>query len=159
MIEPTREDLLACLHVGRWADAVSTRAYGTMLELERAAVSAATPLAPEEIEEALSAHPRIGERREGDDAEARFSRAEQSASEDSEDAGLAARLAALNAAYEERFGRVFLIRAAGRTRAEIVAELERRLDNEPSVEESEVADQLRGIALLRLRAMYGEAAA
>ncbi|WP_296666786.1 2-oxo-4-hydroxy-4-carboxy-5-ureidoimidazoline decarboxylase [Demequina sp.] len=158
MIEPTREDLLACLHVDRWAQTVAGRAYGSMLDLERAAVSAATPLADDEIEEALAAHPRIGESRPGDDAESRFSRSEQSASESDDDA-LAARLAELNAAYEDRFGRVFLIRAAGRSREEIVAELERRLGNDPVVELSEVADQLRGIALLRLRATYGEAAA
>lgn len=154
MIEPTREGLLACLHVARWAETLAGRAYGSMLELERAAVAAATPLAGDEIDEALAAHPRIGERREGDDAAARFARAEQSASA-SGDAELAHRLAVGNAAYEERFGHVFLIRAAGRSREEIVAELERRLLNDAVVERSEVADQLRGIALLRLRATYG----
>ncbi|WP_062523157.1 2-oxo-4-hydroxy-4-carboxy-5-ureidoimidazoline decarboxylase [Demequina silvatica] len=157
MIEPRREDLLACLNVARWAESVASRAYPSLVELERAAVSAGTPLTPGEIEEALEAHPRIGERRQGDDAEARFSRDEQSASA-SGDAALAARLAALNAAYEERFGRVFLIRAAGRSREEIVGEIERRLENDEVAELAEVADQLRGIALLRLRATYGEAA-
>ncbi len=154
MIEPTREDLLACLHVSRWADTLSGRAYRSMLELERAAVSAATPLADDELEEALAAHPRIGESRDGDDAEARFSRAEQESSA-SDDAALAQRLAEGNARYEERFGHVFIIRAAGRSREEIVGELERRLENDPVVERAEVADQLRGIALIRLRATYG----
>ncbi len=154
MIEPPREDLLTCLRIGRWADALASRAYGSMLDLERAAVAAATPLTEEEIEEALAAHPRIGERRDGDDAEARFSRAEQASSQ-SEDGGLEARLLDGNRRYEERFGRVFLIRAAGRSRAEIVSELERRLDNDDVAELAEVADQLRGIALLRLRQIYG----
>lgn len=154
MIEPTRDALLTVLRVARWADVVASRAYGSMLELERAAVAAATPLTPAEIEEALSAHPRIGDRREGDDAEARFSRAEQQASS-SDDEVLAAHLSDLNALYEKRFGRVFLIRAAGRSREEIVAELERRLGNDDSAELAEVADQLRGIALLRLRQIYG----
>ncbi|WP_062386187.1 2-oxo-4-hydroxy-4-carboxy-5-ureidoimidazoline decarboxylase [Demequina iriomotensis] len=158
MIEPTREDLLACLRVDRWASEVAARAYGSLLELERAAVSAATPLTPEEIDEALAAHPRIGERRDGDDAESRFSRSEQVASASGDEA-LASRLADGNRAYEQRFDRVFLIRAAGRSREEIVAELERRLANEDAVELAEVADQLRGIALLRLRATYGEVAA
>ncbi|SEJ23974.1 2-oxo-4-hydroxy-4-carboxy-5-ureidoimidazoline decarboxylase [Demequina mangrovi] len=158
MIEPTPEDLLTCLRVSRWAEELSSRAYGTLLELERAAVSAATPLSPEEIDEALAAHPRIGERRDGDDAESRFSQSEQ-ASSASGDEALAARLAEGNRAYEQRFDRVFLIRAAGRSREEIVGELERRLRNEDAVELAEVADQLRGIALLRLRATYGEVAA
>ncbi|WP_062515920.1 2-oxo-4-hydroxy-4-carboxy-5-ureidoimidazoline decarboxylase [Demequina gelatinilytica] len=158
MIEPTREDLLACLRVSRWADELASRAYPSLLSLERAAVSAATPLSPGEVDEALAAHPRIGERRAGVDAEARFSASEQ-ASSASDDAVLAARLAEGNRAYEARFDRVFLIRAAGRSREEIVAELERRLLNDDVVELAEVADQLRGIALLRLRATYGEVAA
>ncbi|WP_062302367.1 2-oxo-4-hydroxy-4-carboxy-5-ureidoimidazoline decarboxylase [Demequina subtropica] len=158
MIEPTREDLLTCLRVSRWADELASRAYPSLLSLERAAVSAATPLSSAEVDEALAAHPRIGERRGGADAEARFSAAEQAASA-SDDAALASRLAEGNRAYEARFDRVFLIRAAGRSREEIVTELERRLLNDDVVELAEVADQLRGIALLRLRATYGEVAA
>jgi 2-oxo-4-hydroxy-4-carboxy-5-ureidoimidazoline decarboxylase len=55
-----------------------------------------------------------------------------------------------NAAYEERFGRVFLIRAAGRTPEQMRAELERRLGNDDETEAAEALDQLREIALLRL---------
>ena len=62
-----------------------------------------------------------------------------------------AAIAAGNAAYEERFGRVFLIRAAGRTPSEIRAELERRLGNAPDAETLEATRQLAEIALLRLR--------
>ena len=152
-VTPTREDLLSCLRVQRWADAMAQQTYLTMLEFERTAVAAATPLSEEEIDEALAAHPRIGERAAGDGAEARFSAAEQAASA-SDDEDLAKRLAAGNAAYETKFGRVFLIRAAGRSREEIVAELERRLATDEVAELAEIANQLRGIALLRLRALY-----
>jgi 2-oxo-4-hydroxy-4-carboxy-5-ureidoimidazoline decarboxylase len=55
-----------------------------------------------------------------------------------------------NRAYEGRFGHVFLIRAAGRSGAEILTELERRLGNPPEVEHEEMLDNLRQIALLRL---------
>ena len=55
-----------------------------------------------------------------------------------------------NAAYEERFGRVFLIRAAGRTPEQMRAELDRRLGNDDETEAAEALDQLREIALLRL---------
>ena len=64
----------------------------------------------------------------------------------------AARLAAGNAAYEERFDRVFLIRAAGRDAEEILAELDRRLQNDDATERAETVDNLRQIALLRLEA-------
>ena len=63
---------------------------------------------------------------------------------------MAERLAAGNRAYEERFDRVFLIRAAGRDAPEILAELERRLGNDDATERGETVTQLREIALLRL---------
>lgn len=62
-----------------------------------------------------------------------------------------ARIAAGNAEYERRFGRVFLIRAAGRAPEEMLAELERRLANDPADEWREAAAQLGEIAVLRLR--------
>ncbi|WNM23710.1 2-oxo-4-hydroxy-4-carboxy-5-ureidoimidazoline decarboxylase [Demequina capsici] len=157
-VKPSHDDLLACLRVERWASEMARLEFDSMLEMERAAVSIATPLGEAEIDEALAAHPRIGERAQGEGVEARFSAAEQAASQ-SDDEVLAAHLADLNALYEKRFGRVFLIRAAGRSRADVVAEIERRLGNDDAAELAEVADQLRGIALLRLRATYEEALA
>ena len=56
-----------------------------------------------------------------------------------------------NLAYEERFGRVFLIRAAGRSAEEILSTLQERLRNDADAEDRIVAEQLREIALLRLR--------
>ena len=55
-----------------------------------------------------------------------------------------------NRAYEQRFDHVFLIRAAGRSPAEMLAELRRRLGNDPETEQREVAEQLRQITRLRL---------
>ncbi len=55
-----------------------------------------------------------------------------------------------NAEYESRFDRVFVIRAAGRTPTEILAELRRRLSNTAAQERVEVTTQLREIALTRL---------
>ncbi len=72
---------------------------------------------------------------------------------DSATGDTAARLAAGNAAYEQRFGRVFLIRAAGRDAEEILAELDRRLGNDDDAERAETVDNLRQIALLRLEAL------
>jgi 2-oxo-4-hydroxy-4-carboxy-5-ureidoimidazoline decarboxylase len=60
-------------------------------------------------------------------------------------------LAEGNAAYEKRFDRVFLIRAAGRSADEILQELRRRLRNDDETEREETVTQLREIALLRLR--------
>lgn len=149
-----REGLTACLAVPRWVDEVAARApFGSMIGLLDAAAAAANPLTPDEVDQALAAHPRIGERPNGSGTSASFSRAEQASSAWS-DEGLAEALAAGNRAYEERFGRVFLIRAAGRSRPQILAELQRRLQLDDRTELGIVASELRDIALLRIPQLF-----
>ena len=150
-----RETLLGCLRVERWADALAGRDFDTADALVAAGMESATPLSEAEIDEALAAHPRIGERASGDGAEARFSRAEQG--EGDADAQAEEALREGNERYEAQFGRVFLIRAAGRDRREILAELDRRLLNDPGVETDEVAHELRQIAALRLEQIWENA--
>lgn len=150
-----REGLAVCLHVPRWVDDVAERApYSSLAELEEIARAAATPLSPEEVDQALSTHPRIGEKASGEGAAAELSKAEQSSSASS-DPALDQALADGNRAYEEAFGRIFLIRAAGRSRTEILAELNRRLTLDPDTELAVVADELRDIALLRIPQVFG----
>jgi 2-oxo-4-hydroxy-4-carboxy-5-ureidoimidazoline decarboxylase len=149
-----REGLYACLAVPRWVEQIMAGIpYASMLHLMDAAAAAANPLTAAEIDQALAHHPRIGERPAGGGTAASFSRAEQSDSA-SEDEELAAALAEGNRAYEERFGRVFLIRAAGRDRRDILAELNRRLALDPDAELATVASELRDIALLRIPKLF-----
>ncbi|WP_053204182.1 2-oxo-4-hydroxy-4-carboxy-5-ureidoimidazoline decarboxylase [Jiangella muralis] len=141
-VATTRETLLGCLTVPRWADDVlAGQPYADRAALLRAASVAAGELTDEELDQALAGHPRIGER---GDAQ---SQREQSGAGDP-----TGRLAAGNAAYEQRFGRVFLIRAAGRDAEQILGELDRRLRNDDRAERAETVDNLREIALLRLEA-------
>jgi 2-oxo-4-hydroxy-4-carboxy-5-ureidoimidazoline decarboxylase len=144
--DDARALLLRCLSAPGWADRVlAGRPFGTTDDLLAAANQAARELSADDMEAALAGHPRIGERAtagHNDDASAR----EQSGV----DARDAERLVEGNRAYEDRFGHVFLIRAAGRTSPEILAELERRLGNSPDDERAETLDNLREIALLRL---------
>jgi 2-oxo-4-hydroxy-4-carboxy-5-ureidoimidazoline decarboxylase len=144
-----RERLLTCLAVPRWADEVlAGRPYADPAGLADAASRAAATLSDTELEEALSRHPRIGEEASvGHDAA--FSRREQAGVEGT-DPAVAERLAEGNRAYEEKFGHVFLIRAAGRDATEILSELERRLSNDEGTERAETLGALRQIALLRL---------
>lgn len=145
-----RAALLACLAVPRWVDDVAAQApFDSAVALIEAARAAATPLARAEIDEAMAEHPRIGEKPTGTSQAAGFSRAEQ-ASSDAGDADLAAAIADGNRAYEQRFDRVFLIRAAGRSRREILGELQRRLALDDETEAAIVGSELRDIALLRL---------
>ena len=145
-MEITRDVLLGCLSVPRWADDVlAGQPYDDRDALIAAADAAARELTDEELDQALSGHPRIGERGGAQ------SRREQSGV-DPTAGDTAARLKAGNAAYEQRFGRVFLIRAAGRDAEEILSQLERRLQNDDATERAETVDNLRQIALLRLQA-------
>ncbi|AMM19304.1 hypothetical protein AX769_03095 [Frondihabitans sp. PAMC 28766] len=149
-----RDKLRAALHVERWVDAVAAKApYSDLDSLVMAAYDAATPLTPAEIDEAVAAHPRIGEQPAGSSRAESLSRSEQSAP-DADDEALAAAIARGNEAYELRFGRVFLIRAAGRTRAEVLGELTRRLELDDATELAIVGEQLRDIALLRIETIF-----
>jgi 2-oxo-4-hydroxy-4-carboxy-5-ureidoimidazoline decarboxylase len=149
-----REALRSCLAVDRFVDEVAAAAPfashdGLLAEADRVASS----LTPAEVDAALAHHPRIGERAAGDGQSQRFSRAEQSTA-DASDAGLASAIADGNARYEERFDRVFLIRAAGRSRQEILAELDRRLLLDDEAEAATVASELHDITMLRLASLY-----
>jgi 2-oxo-4-hydroxy-4-carboxy-5-ureidoimidazoline decarboxylase len=144
--DDARELLLRCLSAPDWAERVLVdRPFGTREQLVAAADRAARDLSDPDVHAALAGHPRIGERAAAGHNTAASAR-EQSGVEASDQE----RLIACNVAYEERFGHVFLIRAAGRSGAEILAELERRLGNSPEVERGEMLDNLRQIALLRL---------
>lgn len=148
-----RDALRSALAVERWVDEVARHApFLTAEQLLAAADVAAVGLTGAEIDEALSRHPRIGERPRGQDLDARFSRAEQG-SPDADDTRLQAVIAAGNARYEERFGRIFVVRAKGRSRAEIAQILDARLGNDDITELAVVARELAEIALLRVRVL------
>ena len=146
------EALLACCDVPAWATTVREgRPYADVEGVLAAADKAAQEFTAVDVDRALAAPPRIGEQAVGESAGARWSRGEQGRV-DRDDATLAA-LAAGNRAYEDRFGRVFLISAAGLSGSEILASLHRRLEHDEDTELRVVADELRKIALLRLRTL------
>jgi 2-oxo-4-hydroxy-4-carboxy-5-ureidoimidazoline decarboxylase len=148
--------LRPCIDVQRWVDQIAdARPFATGRALLEFAREAAAPFTPEEVEAAMAHHPRIGERPAAATAEASLSRSEQSGV-DPADHAVATALAEGNRAYEEKFGRVFLIRAAGRTAPEILAALRERLGHTAEEEDTIVAQQLREIALLRLEGVIGE---
>ena len=142
--------LHACCASSTWVARVrSGRPYGTPERLLDAAQRACWGLSPADVDEALAAHPRIGERAQGAGTEATWSRQEQASVSDS-DEQTRQRLREGNVAYEARFDRVFLVRAAGRSPAQMLAELERRLGNDPEAEQAEVVEQLAQITRLRV---------
>jgi 2-oxo-4-hydroxy-4-carboxy-5-ureidoimidazoline decarboxylase len=120
------------------------RPYATVDGLVAAADAAWSGRGPGELDAAMAGHPRIGER--GLSAQ---SRQEQSGV--GSGAGTIRALREANAAYEARFGHVFLICATGRGPDDILAELRRRMTNDPATELELAAAEIGKINALRLR--------
>jgi 2-oxo-4-hydroxy-4-carboxy-5-ureidoimidazoline decarboxylase len=153
-----RERLSAALGAARWVDEVAAGApYASVEALVAAGERAAADLTDAELDEAVAHHPRIGQQAAGAGASSRLSSGEQ-AGLGANDEGIDAAIAKGNEVYEKRFGRVFLIRAAGRTRQEVLDELQRRLKDDDATEVAEAKEQLRQIASLRLATLFDERA-
>jgi OHCU decarboxylase len=121
-------------------------------------------MAPSDVLEAFAAHPKIGAggpgRAEaagaaGRDGAPQWSAQEQSGARDAAD-DVREQLAAGNRAYEARFGYIFIICATGRSAAEMLASLERRLRNKPAEELRIAAEEQRMITRLRLTKLLDE---
>jgi len=139
-------ELLDCCRSRRWAAEVAAgRPYPTPDTLHAAADAAWWRLDAADWDEAFAAHPRIGER----DRAGAAARREQAGVAGAPAATLAA-LADGNRRYEARFGRVFLVCATGRSAGDLLAELERRLGNDPETELRVAAGEQAAITRLRL---------
>jgi OHCU decarboxylase len=141
----TEQELLRCCASPRWAAAVAAnRPFSSVEELMAKADDIWWSLEGGDWLEAFAAHPRIGERGVGWAVE------EQAGVRGAEGAVLG-RLTTLNHDYERKFGHVFLIFATGKTAAQMLAELERRLSNDPATELRTAAGEQARITRLRLQ--------
>ena len=107
--------------------------------------------------EAFRHHPRIGERtaQRTQSSDARASSAGEQGHVMQADAAAIERLAEANRVYEQRFGHVFIVSAAGRGAPDIQALLEDRLKNDPAAELDVAAAEQRRITRLRLERALG----
>ncbi len=104
-------------------------------------------------QEAFDSHPRIGQRRaqaHATDESLQWSAQEQRAALAEDDTARLA-LETANRRYEQRFGRIFIVCATGKTASEILNILEGRMKNDALTELREAAEQQRQIIQLRLR--------
>jgi 2-oxo-4-hydroxy-4-carboxy-5-ureidoimidazoline decarboxylase len=115
--------------------------YHDLAGLQRAADVALGALDESDVDEALGAHPRIGDR-----ADDPSSRREQAGVDDT----MRDALFAANREYEARFGHVYLVRATGRTGEELLSLLRQRLANDPAQERAVVRAELGQINALRV---------
>jgi 2-oxo-4-hydroxy-4-carboxy-5-ureidoimidazoline decarboxylase len=150
------ETILPCNGSEAWASKLAAlRHFHTVVDLTCTADVVWRALPASDWQQAFDSHPRIGEH----DAKAatsqslQWSSGEQSAAQLTDDTQAA--LAAANAAYERRFGRIFIICASGKTAAGMLPLLRTRLTNDPHTELLEAAEQQRQITQLRLRKWLG----
>jgi allantoinase len=145
--------LAAACGSSAWVDAlVAGWPYGSARSIFAAAEAGFDALAEADWREAFAAHPRIGDRVA---LRRRVEGAEQAGAAAADQATLAA-LAAGNAEYEARFGHVFLICASGKSAAEMLGELERRLAHDAATELAIAAGEQRKITRLRLSRLLAE---
>lgn len=146
-------ELLACCGSRVWAREVAAgRPYRDVEALLARSDRVWWGLSRDDWLEAFARHPRIGERAgaTATGTERRWSEHEQSRARESHSSVLV-ELASANAAYEDRFGHVFLICAASKSADEILAAARSRLQNDPERELRVAAEEQRRITHLRLR--------
>ena len=152
--EQAAEEILPCCGSKAWALAMATRRPIA----DEAALLAASDevwgrLSESDWMEVFLSHPRIGE------SHARASAPMQSvawSSEEQREVNAAEEevkhaLAEGNRAYEQRFHRIFIVCASGKSPSEILEILQRRLRNDENTELHEAAEQQRQITQLRLK--------
>jgi OHCU decarboxylase len=152
--DAAESEILACCGSRAWARAmVSRRPLADESAVLAASDEICAGLRDADWLEAFRAHPRIGGKKAEEFASqqsAAWSAQEQN-SVATAGAELKAGLAEGNREYERRFGRIFIVCATGKTSAEILAILQKRLQNDDRTELREAAEQQRQITQLRLR--------
>jgi allantoicase len=154
MPEPELEAALkACCGGAAWVRAmIKARAFESLASLQKSAADLWTALPVADWDEAFKAHPRIGERKaEGPQSKVAhgWSTKEQSKVGDANQAVLD-ELRATNKAYEDRFGRIYIVCATGKSAEEMLAIAKERLKNDPETELRRAAEEQRKITDLRL---------
>jgi 2-oxo-4-hydroxy-4-carboxy-5-ureidoimidazoline decarboxylase len=111
-------------------------------------------LPADDWQQAFDSHPRIGQAhaKAATAKSLKWSEGEQAAA-NPDDAARAA-LALANAAYEKRFGRIFIVCATGKSAAEMLGILKKRLENDDATELREAAEQQRQITQIRLKKWF-----
>lgn len=140
------DTMMACCASRRFAQLMSDgRPYPSTTAALAAVDAAFAGLTWDDVLEAMAGHPRIGDQASGASA------AEQAGVTDDSRAALAVG----NALYEQRFGHVFLIRAAGLSGEQVLAALRDRLDNDDQAERGVATAELRAITRLRVERALG----
>jgi allantoicase len=140
--------LLGCASAPDWAAAVvAGRPYADLEALVRAASAGILALDEKDLAAALAGHAPIGTPHDATGAR-------EQAGVSSLGEAATRELADGNRAYEERFGHVYLVRAAGRSGEEMLALLRERLGHDPETEADVARAQLAELTALRIEALW-----
>ena len=153
-------ELRQCCGSTRWAEQMcDDRPFSTLEFILKHADQVWWSLTPEDWLEAFRSHPKIGEKKASDKVSAQsqqWSGQEQAgvsrASQDTVDS-----LAALNHAYEQKFGFIFIICATGKTSDEMLGALQERLNHDSDTELRLAAAEQAKITQLRLKKLLTSA--
>lgn len=147
-------EFLKCCGSTRWAQQMAdARPFADVEEVSSRADAIWAALGEEDWMEAFRAHPKIGECKAPaaqSHQAANWSAQEQSQAQQADEVVKAA-IAEGNAAYEDRFGFIFIICASGKSADEILSSLNRRLWNDTHTELRVAAQEQQKITELRLR--------
>jgi 2-oxo-4-hydroxy-4-carboxy-5-ureidoimidazoline decarboxylase len=155
------DEILPCCGSRSWAKGMATRRpLANESDLLAASDDVWLGLTESDWMEAFRGHPRIGKspaaelpeqgKKRAPSQSAVWSVQEQSNVATADDA-LKMALAAGNTEYERRFNRTFIVCATGKSPAEILSILRRRLANDGPAELQEAVEQQRQITQIRLR--------
>jgi OHCU decarboxylase len=159
--EGAAELLRSCCGSTQWVATMLARRPFTSLEnILIEADDVWRSLGPDDWREAFAHHPRIGERRSEATQTERASAwsASEQATVTTAATSVHQELIEVNRAYEERFGHIYIVCAADKSAAELLALARQRLNNSAAVELHIAADEQRKITDLRLRKLFAEAA-
>ena len=151
--EDAVREILACCGSKTWATGMASK---RPIEDEASLVATSDViwrgLAEQDWLEAFRSHPRIGESRAEEVSPAQssaWSAQEQQKAATGDDAVKMA-LKWGNREYEQKFGRIFIVCATGKSASEILEILRRRLHNDEATELRQAAEEQRQIMQIRL---------
>jgi OHCU decarboxylase len=152
--EDAAREILDCCGSAAWARKLASR---RPLKEESLLVMASdeiwSRLGTEDWLEAFAKHPRIGERKAPQLASAQSAEWSKQEQQNVDAAGevVQSALAQANRDYEQRFGRVFIVCATGKSAPEMLDILRHRLQNDDVTELREAAEEQRKITNIRLK--------
>ncbi len=152
------EAMKACCGSTRWVEGMlARRPFRSIDDVLATADAVWEATGPGDWLEAFAHHPRIGEKKpvlQQSDLAAKWSGGEQASVTGASDT-LQDEIARANRQYEERFGRIYIVCATGKSAEELFATVKNRLKNDPDAELRIAAAEQGKITQLRLHKLLG----